>query len=56
MLETFDEIDRLAEILSAEADGLPVNRDLARQLAEYLAETCPEMRSSMELITRRMVA
>ena len=56
MSQTYDEIDRLADILSAEAEGLPVNRDLARSLAEYLAEICPEMRSSMELISRRMAA
>jgi hypothetical protein len=56
MPNTFDEIDRLAQILHNEAEGLPVNRDLARSLAEYLAETCPEMRSTMERIRRRMAA
>ncbi len=56
MKYTWDEIGQLADILAAEADGRPVDRDQARRLAQRLAELCPDIRNTMESIRARMAA
>ena len=52
----FDDIDQLAELLAAEAEGLPVDRQLAGRLAERLGEGCPDIRRTMEIIRQRMAS
>ena len=52
----FDDIDQLAELLTAEAEGLPVDRQLAGRLAERLGEGCPDIRRTMEIIRQRMAS
>jgi hypothetical protein len=56
MKYSWEEIEMLADILAAEADGRPVDRNEASRLADRLAESCPEIRNSMDLVKKRMVA
>ncbi len=52
----FDDIDQLAELLAAEAEGLPLDRQLAGRLAERLGASCPDIRRTMETIRQRMTS
>jgi hypothetical protein len=50
----WDEMDQLAGLLEAEANGLAVDVDEMRRLAELVAQNCPEIAGSMHRIMRRM--
>ena len=49
----WEEIDQLAEILEAEVVGLPINADLARDLAERLTHLCPDIALTMNRVMER---
>lgn len=49
-----DEIDRLSELLEAEAAGKPHDRAEILRLTEFLAQSCPEIRSTLGLIQARI--
>lgn len=51
---TWEEIDQMAEILEAEIAGSRVDLPAARTLALRVAELCPDIRASMNLIAIRM--
>lgn len=53
---SWDEIEHLTEILEAEVEGRPVDRDKARRLAERLSEIFPVIRNSMAQVVTRMGA
>jgi len=52
---TFEEIDQLAALLEAEADGRAFDLHEAGLLALRLAELCPEIGASMRLVAQRMI-
>jgi len=45
---------QLSELLEAESEGRPFDRVKARQLAEQLAQLCPDISQTMRLVERRM--
>ena len=49
----WEEIDQLAEILEAEVAGLPINVDLARDLAQRLTHLCPDIARTMSRVIER---
>jgi hypothetical protein len=49
----WEEIDRLAELLEAEAAGESFDQDLARDLAERLTELCPDIALTMSRVVDR---
>ena len=52
----WEEIDQLAEILEAEVAGLPVDADLARDLAKRLTHLCPDIARTMNMVIERLGA
>ena len=50
----WEEIDQLAEILEAEVAGLPINVDLARDLAQRLTHLCPDIARTMNRVVERL--
>ena len=48
------EVNQLSELLEAEIDGRPFDRDQAHRLACVLAEFHPEIRQSMDQICSRI--
>lgn len=50
----WEEIDQLAEILEAEVAGLPINVDLARDLAARLTHLCPDIALTMKRVIERL--
>ncbi|HLO78575.1 MAG TPA: hypothetical protein VK196_19140 [Magnetospirillum sp.] len=50
----WQDIRQLASLIEAEAEGRPVDRDLAVTLARRLAERHPHIQASMGLVVRRM--
>lgn len=51
---TWEEIDRMADILEAEIAGGRFDPSGARTLALRVADLCPDIRASMNLIAARM--
>lgn len=49
-----DDIERLTDILEAELEGRPVDRDEARRLARRVAEDCPDIALTMSRVAARM--
>lgn len=52
---TWEEIDQMADILEAEIAGGRFDPPAARNLALRVAELCPDIRASMNLIAVRMM-
>lgn len=53
-MSRWQDIRQLARIIEAEAEGHPIDRDLAVALAHRLAENHPQIRGSMDLVVRRL--
>ncbi len=51
----FDQLYQLCDILDAELDGRPVDRDLAHELATSLAADYPDIAVTLRRIAERMV-
>lgn len=53
-MSRWHDIRQLAGILEAEAEGRPIDRDLAVRLARQLAENHPQIQGTMDLVVRRL--
>ncbi len=56
MKYSWEELEMLADILAAEAEGRPVDRKEAGRLADRLSQNCPDIRRTMDMVKKRMVA
>lgn len=56
MLHLMNDMRKLSRLLEAESEGHPFDRAEARDLANKLAQACPDMGQSMRRICDRMVA
>lgn len=54
MLPCFHQLYQLCDILDAEIDGRPVDRDLAHELATGLAADYPDIAVTLRRIAERM--
>lgn len=53
-MSRWQDIRQLANMIEAEAEGHPIDRDQAVALARRLAENHPQIRGSMDLVVRRL--
>lgn len=53
-MSRWQEIRQLARLIEDEAEGRPVDRDMAAALAHRLAEHHPQISGSMTLVVQRM--